>query len=104
MKNNLEEFLCKIDLEKLEYLSLDMFASIVLDNELEEELSNELPKGSKLKDVKISYNETTLHINREEITMFIIFDLLVNKDKIGSYKTQYSLDEEDFIDDYLILD
>lgn len=104
MKNNLKEFLCKIDLEKLEYLSLDMYQKMISDSQLEEELSNDLPNESRLKDVKISYNEITLHIKREEVMMFVKFDLLINRDRIGTYKTQYSLNEEGFIDDYLIID
>ncbi len=104
MRNSLEEFLARIDLEKLEYLSLGMYKKIISDNQLQEELSNDLPEGVKLKDVAILYSETTLHIKKEETAMFVVFDLLINKDKIGSYKTQYSLEEEGFIDDYLILD
>jgi hypothetical protein len=90
-----------LDIEKLYYSTLSLYQNLINDEETIGDLEDELPEYTDIKDVKIEYNETSIHIKKEENQLFVNFDLYLNEKKIGYYKNQYSFEGE-FIDEFLV--
>lgn len=102
MKKYIKRFLDDIDLEKLQYKSLSLYQKLLHDNEVRVGLEQDLPNGIKMNDIKIEYEDVSIHFKNEQIRTFLNFNLNLKGEKVGYYKTEYSIDENIFIDDFLV--
>jgi len=102
MNKYIENLIEDIDLEKLQYKSLSLYQEILSDNDTLTSLEEDLPSRSKMLDVKIEYEDLSIHIKDEQIKTFLNFNLNLKGDKIGYFKTEYSIDDEIFVDDFLV--
>ncbi|CAM1364913.1 hypothetical protein TPENAI_40047 [Tenacibaculum litopenaei] len=103
MKEYIEKFMNNIDLEKLQYKSLGLYEELLSNEETIVDLEEDLPEGVKMNDIKIEYEDLIIHFKDGEISrVFLNYKLNLKEEQIGYYKTEYSIFEDLFIDDYLV--
>jgi len=103
MNKYLKYFIEDIDLMELQFQSLKLYHEVLNDKETLSSLERDLQDGYKMSDVEIEYEEISIHLNNEQTILFLKFILRICKDEIGYYKTQYSINDESFVDDFLII-